>query len=276
MSESVHDTFANQALPLSNARLVPPILVTAPPYQLRIAQASNDLERLCRLRFEVFNLELGEGLSQSFHSGTDVDQFDSQCHHLLVEHQSDGVVGTYRLQTAEIASPGLGFYSAQEFGIEALQTMILGDAVELGRACIAKAHRNKNVLFLLWKGLAKYATFFDKRYFFGCNSLTTQDPVQAWQTFDWLQRNHHLWSGELVLPNLAHLCPRPEPHQAMTDRKLFQSRLGRVPRLFAAYLRYGSKVCSHPAIDREFGTMDFLTLMDFSKLPSAMLARFQG
>jgi len=276
MSESVHDTFANQALPLSNASDAPPILVTAAPYQLRIALATDDLERLCRLRFEVFNLELGEGLSHSFRSGTDVDQFDSQCHHLIVEHQNDGVVGTYRLQTAEMAQPGLGFYSAQEFEIESLQSTILGDAVELGRACIAKAHRNKSVLFLLWKGLAEYADFFGKRYFFGCNSLTTQDPIQAWQTFDWLHRNNHLLNGELILPNSAHLCPRPEPNQAMAESKLFPSRLGRVPPLFAAYLRYGSKVCSQPAIDRQFGTMDFLTLMDLSKLPRAQLARFQG
>ena len=35
-----------------------------------------------------------------------------------------------------------------------------------------------------------------------------------------------------------------------------------MPKLFGTYLRYGAKVCSDPAIDRFFGTIDFLALID--------------
>jgi len=44
----------------------------------------------------------------------------------------------------------------------------LEDSIELGRACIAKAYRNSQVLFLLWKGLALYIAFNRKRFLFGC------------------------------------------------------------------------------------------------------------
>ena len=40
----------------------------------------------------------------------------------------------------------------------------------------------------------------------------------------------------------------------------------KLPKLFRTYLRYGSKVCSPPAIDREFGTIDFLVLLDTHEL----------
>ncbi len=41
------------------------------------------------LRFQVFNLELNEGLAQSYATGLDADPFDAVCDHLLVEHAAD-------------------------------------------------------------------------------------------------------------------------------------------------------------------------------------------
>ena len=38
-----------------------------------------------RLRFRVFNLEMGKGLNSSFRTGLDTDHFDLFCDHLLVE-----------------------------------------------------------------------------------------------------------------------------------------------------------------------------------------------
>ena len=65
------------------------------PEELKIAQA---------LRFEVFNLELNEGLASSYETGLDADEFDPVCDHLLVEDNRTGeVVGTYRMQTGDCA-----------------------------------------------------------------------------------------------------------------------------------------------------------------------------
>jgi putative hemolysin len=47
----------------------------------------------------------------------------------------------------------------------------------------------------------------------------------------------------------------------------------RIPKLLSAYLRLGAAVCGPPAIDREFGTIDFLTLLDIESPRVAALQR---
>ena len=77
-------------------------------YRLRLAESPEDLERVQRLRFEVFNLELGEGFEEAWASELDQDCYDPHTHHLMVEHlDADRAVGTYRLQTLQMAERGL-------------------------------------------------------------------------------------------------------------------------------------------------------------------------
>jgi putative hemolysin len=79
-------------------------------YLVRFAQTPKELEAALRLRFEVFNLELGEGLQSSFQTGLDRDEFDEACHHLIVlEMQKGEIIGTYRVQTGEMAAAAHGF-----------------------------------------------------------------------------------------------------------------------------------------------------------------------
>src|SRR5947209_1248356 len=85
-------------------------------YRLRLATSTADLRSAQVLRFVVFNLELQEGLEQSYATCLDADAFDDICDHLLVEDMRTGeVIGTYRLQTGPTAAAKLGYYSAQEF-----------------------------------------------------------------------------------------------------------------------------------------------------------------
>src|SRR5688572_6939108 len=85
-------------------------------YRVRLAMSVQDVRASQALRFEVFNLELQEGLAGSYASGLDQDPFDLICDHLLVEEvDSQKVVGSYRLQTGSRAAQELGYYSAQEF-----------------------------------------------------------------------------------------------------------------------------------------------------------------
>ena len=50
--------------------------------------------------------------------------------------------------------------------------------------------------------------------------------------------------------------------------------IGRPPRLFRAYLDISAKVCGPPAIDREFKTIGFLTLIDLTHMPDRVRVRF--
>jgi len=50
--------------------------------------------------------------------------------------------------------------------------------------------------------------------------------------------------------------------------------LERAPKLLRAYLAIGARICGEPAIDREFRTIDFLTLLDLQTLHPRVAARF--
>jgi putative hemolysin len=47
-----------------------------------------------------------------------------------------------------------------------------------------------------------------------------------------------------------------------------------LPRLFGMYLSMGARVCSEPAIDRAFGTIDYLVLFDLADLDDRGRRRF--
>jgi len=253
---------------------VPPPAVTTPEglapltegaYEVRFARDAADLDAVLRLRFEVFNRELGEGLQSSWTTGLDRDRFDETCHHLmLVERASGAVVGTYRLQTAAQARAGAGLYCAGEFVLDGLAP-ILEASVELGRACILREHRQGSALFALWRGLAAYLSWSKKRYLFGCCSLTSQDPREGLSLARWLLREGHVDPRVRCEPLPALACPLddggPLPEVAL-------------PKLFGTYLRYGAKVVSGPALDREFGTIDFLVVLDARSLPSRLWRLF--
>jgi len=239
-------------------------------YLARFARSQKEIDAALRLRFDVFNMELGEGLESSFVTRQDRDEFDDSCHHLLVlDTREDSVVGTYRLLDAEIASVATGFYSAREFDLSLLPTGVLENSVELGRACIAKDHRNTHVLFLLWKGIAAYVAHNQKRYLFGCCSLTSQDLCEGQRVFNYLKVNGHLHERFLVSPQAGLECV---PGLGAGESQLphgtnwWASGEAVLPKLFKLYLRFGAKVCGPPAIDREFKTIDFLVIFDVDSM----------
>jgi putative hemolysin len=237
-------------------------------YSLRFVSSSEGLDEVLRLRFEVFNVEMGEGLESSFLTGRDRDQYDATCHHLAVYHAPSGLpVGTYRIQTSAMAAATSGFYSSQEFDLSNLPTSIIDQAVELGRACIAPAHRNTQVLFLLWKGLAKYVQHNQKRFLFGCCSLTSQDPDEGVSVFRGLEEQG-------LLHDEVSIDPQPEADCRTLAIGLPRGERMSLPRLFRTYLRFGAKVCGPPAIDRQFGTIDFLVLFDVAAMDSASYRLF--
>jgi putative hemolysin len=50
----------------------------------------------------------------------------------------------------------------------------------------------------------------------------------------------------------------------------------KAPKLLRAYLTVGAKICGPPALDREFGTIDFLTMLDLEGISPVVRARFLG
>jgi putative hemolysin len=261
-------------------------------YRLRLAETAEDRDAACRLRFRVFNIELGEGLQSSYRTGLDVDRFDLCCEHLLVEDRLEDnparrIVGTYRMQSGETAARNLGYYSEQEFSFAPYEPLRAG-ILELGRACIDREHRTPEVLMLLWRGIAQYATDMGLRYLIGCSSINSKDPAEGWQMVRQLE-NYRVPPEFETVPTAAYACPieqegaHTQPSPCQSNRSLPDPQSPplaptvtecRVPKLLRTYLAIGARIAGPPAWDREFGTIDFLTLLDLKLLSSSARNRF--
>jgi putative hemolysin len=231
------------------------------------------------LRFEVFNLELGEGLAESYATGLDIDPFDEFCDHLIVEELvTSEIVGTYRLQTGQLAAANLGYYSEREFDFAPYEPFRC-ETIELGRACVHVDHRNFNLLHLLWRGIARYAVERNARFLIGCSSISSQDSMEGVTMYQQLK-------SYLIEPALRTM-PRPEfvvagvGDPGSSQRTVTNGPGSSIPatdnassRLLRAYLTIGAGICGPPAIDRDFGTIDFLTLLDLHSLPAIVRAHF--
>jgi putative hemolysin len=253
-------------------------------YRLRLAETAHDREAACRLRFKVFNIELGEGLESSFETGLDIDRFDTVCEHLLVEDKTTRhVVGTYRMQSGETAGKHLGYYSEQEFHLDPYEPLRPG-ILELGRASIDREHRSPEVLMLLWRGIAQYASDMGLRYLLGCSSLNSNDPAEGWQMYRQLEAYRVSPEFETT-PTPAYAClvetremaAQPatrEENQLPQHAQQAAGARAKVPKLLKTYLAIGARIAAPPAWDREFRTIDFLTLLDLKMLTAAARNRF--
>ncbi|MBX7258336.1 MAG: GNAT family N-acetyltransferase [Candidatus Hydrogenedentes bacterium] len=226
------------------------------PYTVGFAVSDRCVEAALRLRYEVFNLELGEGFATAAVTGLDRDEYDEQMTHIvLLEGDTSRVVGTYRIQTMTRAQQARGIYAAQFFDLTDFAPY-MPKTVELGRACLAHDHRTLAAIITLWMGVGGFANLFDHNYLFGCCSLTSQDPDDGWRALKTIRAQNHL-HATLRLPAKAH-CRCGDPSRE-NDPGIEAIRL---PKLFRTYLRLGCEVISEPVIDREFGTVDFLILMN--------------
>lgn len=78
---------------------------------------------------------------------------------------------------------------------------------------------------------------------------------EAWAVQAYLENKGHVHSSIFVPPQDSHRC---QPLDVEISGTYFP------PRLMRTYLSLGAKICSPPAIDREFKTIDFLTLFDLA------------
>jgi putative hemolysin len=238
-------------------------------YAVKIAQNRTEVESALRLRYEVFKVELSETQETANPSRLEFDEYDFKCRHLLVLDQTTGeTVGTYRLNTIETAGDIKGLYSYNEFTIEDLPAEVLRHGIEIGRACVAPAHRNSKVLFLLWKGLANYLKYTGKRYFFGCCSIFTLDEKVGASAYHQLKTAGHFHRNFGV-----------RPRQNELEVSAWNPGVGRpveLPALFHMYLRIGAKLCSTPIVDRDFGTIDLFVVFDATEMNEKYRRMFFG
>ena len=232
-------------------------------FLVRFAKDDQDLDQLTKVRFAVFNQELKAGSARNLLIGRDQDRYDEHCHHLMmIDQRTDRVVGTYRMQTYAMAKQHYGFYSSQEFDLSPISQTIIDNAVEIGRACILKEYRGWSTFFLLWQGIAEYLKIQQKYYLFGCSSLMSENIAEGYATLDHLRKRRLVHQDFWVYPTEAYKCPSQSADASLVG--LTQKIV--LPRLLQFYLKFGARVCSDPAIDSTFKSIDFFTIFNIKHL----------
>ncbi len=236
-------------------------------YTIKFANTEQEVDEALRLRYRVFKEELGRGFN--FKDERDHDQYDDQSHHLIViEKETQVIVGTYRVQTYEQARHGNGFVSGHRFHIDQLPLEVLKKSVEVGRACIDPEHRSGRVLFLLWKGFAGYLTYFEKRYLFGYSAFDSHDPQILMNTY------HFLKEQGKIHPDY-HIEVR-EPFKIDETDLTGNTTETDIPALLRNYLDVGSFICSRPSLDLNEKLGHCIILLDIEKISDRIRKLFLG
>ncbi len=230
-------------------------LTASPEYELRPATSAVEVLAAQRLRYLVFEQE--GGACTPGPDGTDADEFDDNCDHLIVWYHGDPevaptAVATYRMlppHANDAAPRHTGLYSATEFDLSALEPLMPA-TVEAGRCAVHPDHRNGATMSLLWGGIARYMFLSGYRYLIGCSSIPLSDGgVLAAGVWD-VVRDRHLGSVGRWCPPLVRW------HGPAAGSRV------KTPALLQGYLRLGAVVLGEPAFDAAFNTADLLVLLD--------------
>ncbi|MCX4626290.1 MULTISPECIES: GNAT family N-acetyltransferase [unclassified Streptomyces] len=249
--------------PAAAPAAAPAALPATPHYAVRLARSEDEVRAAQRLRHQVFAGELGARLDGP-EPGLDSDAFDAYCDHLLVvEEETEQVVGTYRLLPPERAAVAGRLYSESEFDLSALAP-VRPDLVEVGRSCVHPDHRNGAVIALIWAGLARYMDSSGHNWLAGCCSIPLADGgVLAAATRE-----------SVLTRNLAPEEYRVTPHLPWNPEGItFPARM-ELPPLLRGYLRLGAWVCGEPALDAEFGCADLYVLLSLRRTNPRYLKHF--
>lgn len=238
--------------------------------EVRLAESADEIDAAQALRFRVFYDEMNaRPTPEMLARKRDFDPFDEVADHLLViNHDSadanDAVVGTYRLVRREAARRIGRFYTEDEYDISRLMAYD-GEILELGRSCIAGAHRNRRTMSLLWKGLGAYIWHHDIALMFGCASLPGTDPQALAEPLAFLYHNH-LAPPALRTRAVAerYVDMNMIPAAAVTTRQavsFLPSDITKLPPLIKGYLRVGAFVGDGAVIDHQFNTTDVCVIV---------------
>lgn len=232
--------------------------------EVRLAENQYEIEQTLALRYNVFNLEMGEGLPESRQAQKDRDDYDYYCDHLIVKDETnDLIVGTYRILKRSVAKENIGFYSETEFDLRKLYDF-KEEVAEVGRSCVHQDYRDGSVISLLWSGFGEYMLKNDIRYLMGCGSIHSTDPLAASQAYAYLKENNALASDEFgVVPYDSHRLDGFDPNYIIEDKKAVNKT---IPPIIKGYVRLGAKICGYPALDRVFGTTDMFVLFDRNEI----------
>ena len=224
----------------------------------KLVDSEEELKKVCRLRYQIFNEEMKIGVSNqnTERYKLDYEIYDKHTAHLIViEKKSNGIVATYRMQNYKMAMNGIGFCSADRFNFSQFPLEMQRNGLEVSRACILKEYRNTQVFFMLWKGLATVLYENKLRYFFGCGRAA--DTSKSWQIRSIMEQ---LKNMNVYHKNIR-VKPLPE-FRCEYDSNAPLKKNVTLPSLLRLYLRFKCLICSDPCTNWHFKEIEFLLLYD--------------
>ncbi len=234
--------------------------------EVRLARNDDEVAAAQEVRYRVFHEELGAlAPAAGVRDRRDADRFDEVCDHLLVldaglpgsEHRR--IVGTYRLLRQECAAAAGGFYSSDEFELEALVARHPSlRFLELGRSCVLPAYRSKRTIEALWQGIWAYVNHYGIGAMIGCASFHGTVPAAHAEALSFLAQNCRAegdWQVAAVAPRF-HVMDLM-PGEAINARAAFAA----MPPLIKGYLRLGAKIGDGCVVDHGFGTTDVFIVL---------------
>lgn len=245
-----------------------PMHIGTESVSIRIARTPEEVEEAQRLRYRVFYEEFAATPDKEMAATRlDKDDYDSYADHLIAIDNSNGrekIIGTYRLLQRENAEKCGGFYTSNEFNIDAL---LRTDAslLELGRSCVMPEYRTRPVLQLLWQGIADYMTDNSIDILFGCASLHGTDIKNISRPLSYL--HHYHLSPEDLRPRAVkgrYINMNIVPKEDLDVRRDFAG----LPPLIKGYLRVGAMIGDGAVIDDQFNTTDVCIIMPLNLVAS--------
>lgn len=263
---------ANKAI--LNKISTPPLIAEQELFLIKIAENKEEIEAAMRLRYDVFSIEQGKGLQSTELDKIDCDEFDEHCLHLIIiEKKTSRVVGTYRVHLGVVAKTELGFYAAREYNIEGLDEL-QDEILEVGRSCVHPDFRTGSVIGLLWSGISGTLVRAGLHYTLGCVSMDATDFNVGWALYEHFKLRGKLCEQLKAVP--AEGFELPPADKEKVDKLLSDkvALLKHLPALFKGYLRLGVKICGEPIWDKEFGSIDFLILLNYHNMPEKYIRHF--
>jgi putative hemolysin len=238
------------------------IRTTTSTLTVGIAQTSDDVTQVLRLRYRIFVEELGgDGPLVDHRNRLERDRFDDHATHLLLRDLSlpkeTQVVGVYRLLTTDGAQAAGQFYCEDEYDLSLLKHS--GKRLlELGRSCLHPDYRGGVGMMHLWRALSDFVTENNIDIIFGVASFHGTDLTALAAPLSLLHHRHLAPPALRVTAQGATAQPMDLVQVDAIDRI---AALRSTPALIKAYLRLGGMVGEGAFIDHAFNTTDICMIL---------------
>ncbi|MFA6281774.1 MAG: GNAT family N-acyltransferase [Candidatus Omnitrophota bacterium] len=189
------------------------------------------------------------------------DEFDAYSKHLaVIDKDINKIIGSYRLLLGSAAKTHNGFYSETEFDLSKIKKNCKGELLEMSRACVLDSYRKYPIIKFIWKEIISFVEKKEIKYIFGCPSIEAPQQAHIGEIMEFFKKNCFADEKYRAYPVKGKEY-KFEPANCPDPKAIYRT----LPSLVRGYLKMGALVCSEPAWDNHFRTVDFFMMLEVEK-----------